>query len=132
MFAVDSKIQELLGASKSSSLTHLRVALVANFEAVDRPDEDIDSVHNEEGLPASTAHKQAHNEAKIALNAKKQRLTASTRQRAVEETIQAVTANYIVTISKRHTCERQTCPNFGNPCYNLPLYGHIKLNGEHL
>ena len=132
MFTVNNKIQELLAALKSLSQAHLRVALVANFKAVDRPDEDIKSVHSEEGLSASTAHKRAHSEAKIALNAKKPRVTTSIRQRAVKETIQAVITNHIVALIKRHECERKNCPNFGHPYYNMPVYGHIKLNGEHL
>jgi hypothetical protein len=72
MIIVNSKVQKLLVALKSSSQAHLCVTVVASFEAVDRPDEDTDlSIYSKEGLPALTAFKRAYSEAKIALNAKK-------------------------------------------------------------
>jgi hypothetical protein len=72
MFAVESRVQELLAALKSSFQASLRVTMIANFNAVNRLNEDIDlSTHSKDGLPASAAYKRAHSEAKNALNAKK-------------------------------------------------------------
>lgn len=79
MFIVEDKIKKLLAILKSSSLTHLRVTITINFEAINRSNENIRSIHDEKDLLALTTHKRAHSEAKIALNVKKQRLTTSTR-----------------------------------------------------
>jgi hypothetical protein len=77
---IDTQVQELLAALKGLSQAYLCVTIVANFKAVNRPDKDTDlSVYSKEGLPSLTAYKRAYSEAKIALNVKKQYVTASTR-----------------------------------------------------
>jgi hypothetical protein len=37
-----------------------------------------------------------------------------------------------VAIARIHKCNRQSCLNHGHICYNLPTYGHAKLNSGHL
>jgi hypothetical protein len=123
----------LQASLKSSSRAHLRVAVVAVFDAVERPDKDTDStVRSEKGIPTSTAHKRAHSEVKTPSITKKQRETATTHQRATEAAIEAVIDHHIINISRQHKCDRASCTNVGHPCYNLPIYGHVKLTGAHL
>jgi hypothetical protein len=111
----------------------LRVTIVAVFDAVERPDKDTDStVRSKEGILTSTAYKRAHSEVKTPLITKKQRETATTRQRATEAAIEAIIDYYIINISRQHKCNRASCTNIGHPCYNLPIYSHVKLTGAYL
>lgn len=128
MLDVDKAVAELQTAHNRASQASFRVALVANFEAKDRPDEDSVSTHSEEDLPPVSSHKRAHSEAKTALKSKKPRESASTRQRAAEEALHAAIPNPAIEIGRRHKCDRPNCPNHGYHCYNIPRIGHLKLN----
>ncbi|ERF76223.1 hypothetical protein EPUS_04300 [Endocarpon pusillum Z07020] len=128
MNRVDRTVAELQTAHNRASQASLRVALIANFEAKDQPDEDSVSTHSEEDLPPVSSHKRAHSEAKTASKSKKPRESTSTRQRAAEAAFHAAIPNPAIEIGRQHKCDRPNCPNNGYHCYNLSRIGHLKLN----
>lgn len=121
---VEERVQDLQKSLKGRCPPYMRVAVAATFDLVEGPETIAEN--------SSTAHERAHSQTNTAPPTKKQRETASTRQKAVEMKLNKTVTNHIAAISRLHTCERSSCRGFDQICYNLPVHDHVMLNSGHL
>ena len=107
----------------------MRVTVVATFDLI-KPVKTL--IGEEDDLGPLITYKRAYSQANTALPIKKQRETASTRQKAVKVELNKAITNHIAAIARLYKCERSSYRGFRQAYYNLPVYGHIMLDTGHI
>ena len=111
MALIDQQVAELLASIKGRidrGAPALRVGLMAIFEVIDRSDKYNEFNDFASSLERSTllsaAHKRAHSDALAVLKTEKPRETASTRQRAAEQAVNAAVPDPAITMAELYKC----------------------------